>query len=458
MHHPRRIALLLAGACIGAAAALSAIPPDVWARGLGGPGRDRAAGVAPDRGGTVYSAGQIAGEATLGTSRVTSSGPDALVASLDRNGQVAWAHALGGPGADEARAVAVLPEADLFVVGSFSGTADFDPGPGRTELSSAGGTDVFVLRLTPEGALVWARRLGGPQEDAGLDVAVDTRGVVVAGTFQGVLESGPSRLGSAGKTDGFVAKLDLAGTVQWAQRIGGPQDDDALSVALDTNGEIWVAGSFEEKGGIGESTLESAGRSDGFLARLGADGGILWNGRLGGKGEDAATAVTVGRQGVWITGRFTGTADFDPGSTSVSMASVGKADAFVARFAKTGHLRWVQRIGEQFYDSGTGVTPDGEGGVWALSIQVENSGFRLDPESTDDRAALTHFDRDGGRKITRDLAGEGGLRAWDVALDSSGNPCVAGVFRGKGAVITGFEAASLLSSGQTDALVARIVK
>ncbi len=458
---PHRIALLFAGAFIAAAAAVSAIPPGIWARGLGGPGCERASGVAPDRGGTVYIAGQIEGEATLGTAHVASAGADALVASLDKNGQVTWAHALGGPGADEARAVAILPEGDVFVVGSFSGIADFAPGPGRTELTSAGGTDVFVARLTPKGELVWARRLGGAQIDTGLDIAVDTRGVYVTGSFQGTLEAGPSRLASAGKTDGFLAKLDLAGAPQWAQRIGGPQDDDVRSVAVEAGGEIWVAGSFEEKAVVGPqggAVLESAGRTDGFLARLGQDGGVLWNGRLGGKEEDAATVVAVGPGGAWVTGHFSSTADFDPGPTITSMASVGKTDAFVARLARTGQLRWVQRIGEERYDTGTGLAPDFEAGVWSLSVQIEKKGFRLDPESTDDHAALTHFDRDGKRTITRVMAGEGGLRALDLALDSPGNPCVAGAFRGKGTVITGFEIANLPGAGQTDALVARIVR
>jgi len=457
----RRTALLLAGVSLAAAAALWAIPPDIWARGLGGPGRERASGVAPDRGGTVYTVGRIEGEATLGTAHVTSAGADALVASLDAKGQVVWAHALGGPGPDEARAVAILTEGDVFVVGSFSGKADFDPGPGRTELASAGGTDVFVLRLTPEGALVWARRLGGSQADTGVDVAVDSRGVYVAGSFRGSLEAGASRLAGAGKSDGFVAKLDLAGTPQWVQRIGGPQDDEARSVAVEAGGEVWVTGSFEGKAGIGPeagASVESAGKSDGFLARLGPDGGVLWSGRIGGKGEDAVTAVATGLGGAWITGYFTDIADFDPGSAVTTMASVGKTDTFVARLAKTGQLRWVQRIGGPHYDTGTGVAPDPEGGVWSLSVQIERSGFSLDPESTDDRAALTHFDRNGERKITRDMAGEDGLRALDVAVDSAGNPCVAGAFRGKGEVITGFEAAYLPSAGQTDALVARITK
>jgi hypothetical protein len=56
------------------------------------------------------------------------------------------------------------------------------------------------------------------------------------------------------------------------------------------------------------------------------------------------------------------------------------------------------------------------------------------------------------------MGGEKGLLALDVALDSAGNPCVAGVFRGQGTVITGFEAVKLPGAGQTDALVARIVR
>ncbi|HBL29459.1 MAG TPA: hypothetical protein DD490_21715 [Acidobacteria bacterium] len=168
--------------------------------------------------------------------------------------------------------------------------------------------------------------------------------------------------------------------------------------------------------------------------------------------------MAVGAGGGWLTGRFSATADLDPGAGVTSMASAGKTDTFVARLAKTGDLRWVQRLGEAHYDAGTGLAADAEGGVWALSVQIERSGFRLDPESTDDRAALVHFNRDGAVQISRDLAGEGGLRALDLALDSAGNPCLAGAYRGKATVITGFEIAHVPGAGLTDALVARIVK
>ncbi|HBL29458.1 MAG TPA: hypothetical protein DD490_21710, partial [Acidobacteria bacterium] len=286
--------LLWAGLLATGASVVWALPSEIWARGFGGPGRERAMAVAPDRGGKVYCAGRIEGSASFGGSLVTSAGADALVMALDVQGRPLWAHAFGGPGTDEALSLAMLPNGDLFVVGAFSETADVAPGAERSELMSAGGTDVFVLRLTREGALVWARRLGGPQEDRGLDVAVDARGLWVAGSFQGTLDAGTTRLAGTGQTDGFLARLDLAGTTLWVKGLGGSQDDAALSVAVEANGTAWVAGSFEGEmaaGASGTPPLVSTGKADGFLVRVSPEGGVLGGGRIGGKGDDAATAV-----------------------------------------------------------------------------------------------------------------------------------------------------------------------
>jgi hypothetical protein len=450
----------LCGACLGTAA-LCAAASDFWARQLGGPGRERAAGVAADRGGVVYVAGRIEGEAVLGSVRLAVTSPDALVTALDRYGEVVWAHAFGGPGEDEARAVAILMEGDVFVTGSFSGTVDFDPGPGRTELVSGGATDVFVLRLSPRGELVWARGLGGAQADDGLDIAVDARGVYVAGSFQGSLQAGPVRLESAGRTDGFVLALDPAGAPRWARRIGGPESDAARSVALEPN-SLWIAGSFEGKAGFGPqgeaAVLESAGKADAFVARLGPDGALLWSGRLGGKQTDVAQAVAANVSGAWVTGRFQRTADFDPGPTATSLSSTAETDAFVVRLSTTGHLRWVRQVGGEQSDFATGIAPDRYGGVWVTGVSdAKTSAAGPDPEWKHDRAWLTLFDRDGERRSTRDMAAQGGIRTLDITLDSAANPCVAGVFQGQATIETGAEIARLTGAGKTDALVSRIL-
>ena len=75
---------------------------------------------------------------------------------------------------------------NTYLTGSFSGPADFDPGPGVVELSSLGENDVFVCKYDPDGALIWARSAegGGLGEEIGRDIAVDGEGnVFVAGEF-----------------------------------------------------------------------------------------------------------------------------------------------------------------------------------------------------------------------------------------------------------------------------------
>src|SRR5690349_467768 len=93
----------------------------------------------------------------------------------------------------------------------------------------------FFLMLCFEGRLaaavgvsfVWATRLGGTNEDMGRSVAVDTNGdLFVCGHFVGTAEFGPVTLRSPEGQAGFIARLDRTGQVQWAQQFGGHENDD----------------------------------------------------------------------------------------------------------------------------------------------------------------------------------------------------------------------------------------
>ena len=187
--HSRNWTALLAFAAVLMPASLAAAGPAPWPRALGGPNREYATGIAVDDQGNAYVAGHFQAETTIGTIKLTSSGPsDAFVAKLDREGQFLWAVALGGSGVDEPRGIAVAPGGDVYLTGFFSTTADFDPGPGRSELASAGSADVFLLRLNPKGELVWARRLGGKLGDVGFRIAAGADAVYLAGYFQGTMD------------------------------------------------------------------------------------------------------------------------------------------------------------------------------------------------------------------------------------------------------------------------------
>src|SRR5439155_1381360 len=135
---------------------------------------------------------------------------NAFVAKLDANGNTLWARALVGPqGTEYGYGVAVDGTGNVYTIGDFAGTVDFNPGPGSAPLTATGDVDVFVSKLDAGGNFVWARALDGWH---GAGVAVDGTGhVYLTGSFRDTLSfappSGSVTLTSAGQTDVFVAKL-----------------------------------------------------------------------------------------------------------------------------------------------------------------------------------------------------------------------------------------------------------
>ena len=88
-----------------------------------------------------------------------------------------WAKGgIGGTGSDEARSIAKDTSGNIYVTGNFLGTVDFDPGPGTANFTSLGGYDIFVIKLDAAGNLLWARRMGGIGGEEGDAVAVDEAG------------------------------------------------------------------------------------------------------------------------------------------------------------------------------------------------------------------------------------------------------------------------------------------
>jgi hypothetical protein len=443
-----------------------------WPKPLGGPGDEAALAIAADGQGNLYTAGRFAGSAAFDAIRLASAGgSDLFLARLDASAHVAWAVGIGGTGADEARGIAVGPAGDVYVTGSFSGTVDFDPGPGRAELTSAGATDAFLLRVDAQGALVWARRLGGKLTDAGLRVAAGADAVWVTGFFGGTLTIDPLTVGSltikpepapaqklesAGGTDGFIAKLNLDGNLVWARRIGGAKDDEGRGIAAGRKGEVWIAGTFQESPSLGPDLgaldFHSAGKADVFLLRLDAAGKLLWSGRLGGEKEEQCeglTATVAG--GAALIGEFREKADIDPGPGSLSVVSHGVTDAFLVRVDGNGGLVWGHGFGETGADTGLAVTGDRFGSVYAVGTleRRQREGGSL--------AWIAEYSDSGERAWSLPLQATDGLQALAITLDAAGATAVAGSFRGETKELREAAAGRIKGFGKTDAFVWRLV-
>ncbi len=213
----------------------------------------------------------------------------------------AWQTALtiGGSNDISATATATGANGDVFVAGSFQGTANF----GSVSLISAGSNDAFVAKWSAaSNTFVWARRAGGTGRDQAIALTVSGANIYAAGYFRSVTaDFGSSTLTSAGRADVFVTKLTDAGstgTFAWAQRAGGVYDDGSFnattqgrSLALASTGAaLYLAGSFgSPTADFGGTTLTNAtsqgGPNDVFVARLtdaGSTGTFAWAYRAGG--------------------------------------------------------------------------------------------------------------------------------------------------------------------------------
>ena len=184
---------------------------------------------------------------------------------------------MGGTSLDEGWGIAVDGSGNVHTTGNFQDTADFDPGPGTSNLTSNGSSDVFVSKLDSNGNFVWAKNMGGGA-DHGLGIEVDGSGNIhTTGIFNGTADFDPGpgsfNLTSNGGRDVFVSKLDSDGNFVWAKSIGGAFADQVSGIALDGSGNVHTTGFFGSTAdldpGLGTFNLTSNGSFDIFISKLG---------------------------------------------------------------------------------------------------------------------------------------------------------------------------------------------
>jgi len=319
----------------------------VWARHLGGTSWDRgyAIAIAPDGG--VCTTGYFTGTADFdpgpGTFNLTAATTDVqggiYVSKLDAAGDFVWACTPGGTCDGQGYGIAVAPDGSLYTTGHYYGTADFDPGPGTFSLASSG-ADIYVWKLTAGGTFAWAGRIGGTEDDMGYGVAVGADGsVYTTGYFVGTadFDFGPATYNlTADPSDIFVLKLDPAGGLAWARRMGGATYDHGYAIAVGPDGGVCTTGVFRGTADFDPGTtlfnLTSAGARDVFVAKLSSSGGFAGAHRWGGTTDDYGCAIAVAPDGsVLTTGSFQSTVDFDPGLPAYNLTSAGYSDIFVSK-------------------------------------------------------------------------------------------------------------------------------
>ena len=391
-----------------------------FSRLLGSFGADSAASVAVDKQGNTYIAGASTG--IMGDR-------DAFVTKLSPAGDVAYTSYLGGSGDDSALGIAVDGAGNAYIGGrTLSSTFNGVP--------SCGGSDGFVAKLGNYGAVEFVQRLGGSGSDTINGLALDSQGNVYAtgttssrdllscnhSTRASTINSGALSTQLYGYQDAFIAKLGADGGVQYEGYLGGSGTDGGQAIYVDGSANAWVAG-----------YSQSSGNLDAFAIQVGANATSVGPSFfLGGSGSDVATGIAVGDSKIFLSG-YTSSTDFPTvrpfqGREANPRGTMG----FVSQISKDrGVLQFSSLIGGSGSNEITGLAIDAAenvyvvGGVNAAGIPLAGSAFRQPWQGGTD-AFLAKVSNSGTLDFSTYLGGSGSDSAQGIALGPNGSITVVG--------------------------------
>ncbi len=408
--------------------AFAQAPEWQWTEKAGGSGDDGGSNIIVDSLGNSYVTGSFTGTAVFGDISLDSNGDgDIFIAKLNSNGVWQWAKKAGGSGYDCGQSIIIDPNGNSYVTGYFSGMATF----GSSTLTSYGSNDIFVAKLNSSGVWQWAKKAGGSSNDYSKEISIDSNGnSYITGTFEGNATFGSLTINcSSGYSDIFVAKLNFNGDWQWVKQAGGSSwYDRGYSISVDSNGNLYVTGFFYYTATFGSSTLTSYGNNDIFVAKLNSNGDWLWVKQAGGIEEDWAEAIIVDSVGnSFITGIFEDTATFG----SIALTSSGGYDVFIAKLNSNGDWQWAEKAGGSSNEIGYGISIDSNGNSYVTGIFSGTATFDSDTLTSSGASNdifISKLNSNGDWQWVKQAGGSSSDTGQGISVDSNGDVYVSGQF------------------------------
>jgi len=315
---------------------------------------------------------------------------DAFIAKLNPAGSaLVYSTYLGGSSDDVGYGIAVDSSGNAYVTGSTS-SANF-PTANALQPTFGGYSDAFVSKLNAAGsALVYSTYLGGSGgSEYGHSIAVDSSGsAYVTGYTDSASFPTASPLQATyggGYLDAFVAKLNAAGSaLVYSTYLGGSGEDRGDSVAVDSSGNVYVAGFTLSTNFPTASPLQATyrgGVTDAFVAKLNAAGSALvYSTYLGGSGEDNSTGIAVDPSGnAYVTGVTTST-NFPTASPLQATGGGSYTDAFVSKLNAAGSaLVYSTYLGGGSGDYGQGIAVDSSGNAYVTGVTASTNFPTVNP-------------------------------------------------------------------------------
>ncbi|MBI3511563.1 MAG: T9SS type A sorting domain-containing protein [Bacteroidetes bacterium] len=292
----------------------------------------------------------------------------------------AWAKSAGGSwnGRDDyGKSICSDLNGNVFVTGYFFSAKIYLDNDSLTNVDNTGNTcDIFIAKYDSSGNILWVKSIGGTDWDESLCIAIDLNGnVLLTGQFWSPIiifdNDTLTNTNGPNSSDVFIAKYDASGNVIWAKSAGGISSDLSYSISTDSNGNIFITGSFYSStiafGAITLSNADITGNTyDFFVAGYDAFGNVIWATSAGGISSDAGASISTDASGnIFVTGFF-GSSTITFGN--ITLTNPGNHDFFVTKYSPSGTVIWANNAGGNTVNGGNSISTDASGNVFVTGL------------------------------------------------------------------------------------------
>lgn len=344
----------------------------IYSTYLGGNDFDIGIGLKVDGSGNAYVVGVSTSDnfPTKGAFQARKGGAsDTIVFKLNPAGSaLVWSTYLGGTETDFGQGIEVDGASNVYV-GGFTTSANF-PIANALQGQHGGSLDGFVTKFNAQGSgLIYSTFVGGAGEDNVQGLAIDgAASVYLTGTTNSANYPTKNPLQAyGGGGDAFLTKIaPLGNSYIYSTYLGGSNEDRFIGVAVDSSGNVYLAGSTTSTNlpTVRPAQAAAGGGLDGYVAKVDLTGSrVVYSTYLGGVDEDRAQAIAVDAAGnAYVTGATYSTAF--PTVNPTQAKNGGMSDAFVTRLSPTGEMTFSTYLGGTDEDRGFGIVADNQSNVY----------------------------------------------------------------------------------------------